>query len=133
MKYCPGCETEKPLAEFGKHSRRGYQSYCKSCKREADRLSWHKNKKHLLLKRKERRRKISAVARELKNVPCPDCGVTYPYYVMDFDHVRGEKKFSLGHALKMVSSIEALLEETDKCEVVCANCHRERTYGPKSP
>ena len=66
------------------------------------------------------------IIREAKDRPCADCGIQYPYYVMQFDHVRGEKKFNIGGGWN--NSIEAILEEIDKCEVVCANCHAERTY-----
>ncbi len=68
--------------------------------------------------------------REIKDQPCADCGKRYPHYVMDFDHVRGKKKFNL--AWMAIRSIKNILEEVAKCDVVCANCHRERTYGAKS-
>jgi hypothetical protein len=60
---------------------------------------------------------------------CMDCHQNYPPYVMDFDHVRGAKLFNLGRAMGLGVSIEAVQEEIEKCDVVCANCHRERTYG----
>ena len=62
-----------------------------------------------------------------KTGPCADCHQTFPPYVMDFDHVRGEKRFGVS---KMRNhSIEKILEEIAKCELVCANCHRIRTYN----
>ena len=64
--------------------------------------------------------------REVKSIPCLDCGVEYPAYVMDFDHVRGEKKFLIARAPGHVSD-DALAAEMAKCDVVCSNCHRERT------
>ncbi len=65
--------------------------------------------------------------RRLKEVPCTDCGVEYPHYVMDFDHVRGEKIGNI-NVLRTRRSIESLMDEIDKCEIVCANCHRVRTF-----
>lgn len=62
---------------------------------------------------------------ELKNIPCLDCGGTFPSECMDFDHVRGEKKFTLRNG--MTRSKQTLLEEIAKCDIVCANCHRIRT------
>lgn len=73
-----------------------------------------------------RRRERVPIIREAKDRPCADCGVQYPYYVMQFDHVRGEKRFNLGGGWN--NSIEAIKEEIEKCDVVCANCHAERTY-----
>ena len=72
---------------------------------------------------KEKRRQI---IHKHKDVPCADCGMKYPYYVMDFDHMR-DKEFNV--ALKKDSvSYARLEEEIAKCEVVCANCHRIRTW-----
>ncbi len=72
---------------------------------------------------------MKQLIREQKDRPCLDCGVSYPYYVMDFDHVRGEKSFNLSEVVKGAQSKKVILEEIDKCEVVCSNCHRIRTYG----
>jgi len=62
----------------------------------------------------------------LKNVPCMDCEQTFPPYVMDFDHARGDKVFEIGSRLTS-RSWDAILVEAIKCDVVCANCHRIRT------
>lgn len=62
---------------------------------------------------------------EVKSKPCTDCGRTYPACVMDFDHVRGEKRFALGDA--PAKTRNNILEEIKKCDLVCANCHRIRT------
>ena len=72
----------------------------------------------------------AVVIREAKNRPCQDCGIQYPYYVMQFDHREPAKKlFTIGNrgALK---TLEVLKAEIAKCDVVCANCHMERTHGP---
>jgi hypothetical protein len=69
------------------------------------------------------------IMREAKSAPCADCGVRYPYYVMQFDHVpeRGPKLFNVGH-IGPTCSREKLLAEIAKCDVVCSNCHAERTF-----
>lgn len=59
----------------------------------------------------------------LKNHPCVDCGVKYMPAVMEFDHVRGEKKFMIN--MKTIKRPD-LEEELAKCELRCANCHRTR-------
>lgn len=63
-----------------------------------------------------------------KDRPCADCEKSYPYYVMDFDHVRGDKKFNLSQATSHRRALKAVEDEIDKCDVVCSNCHRERTF-----
>ncbi len=73
----------------------------------------------------ERRRKI---LEELKSVPCSDCGNKYPVYVMDFHHREGEEKI---RGVSHMTSVSAIIKEAQKCDVVCANCHRIRTWKEK--
>lgn len=79
------------------------------------------------LKQKEN---LKAILREAKAKPCADCGQSYPPYVMDFDHREGEEKLfnvsSLNH--HRWTAVNQLLAEIAKCDLVCANCHRERTH-----
>lgn len=70
------------------------------------------------------------ILRDAKDRPCADCDVRYPFYVMDFDHVRGEKLFAMA-SCKLCHVGQTLLDEIAKCDVVCANCHRKRTYERK--
>jgi hypothetical protein len=71
----------------------------------------------------------AAFLNAVKSAPCVDCGRTYPPYVMDFDHVVGGKVSGVGSM--RCHSMARLIAEIAKCEVVCANCHRERTFGRK--
>lgn len=58
---------------------------------------------------------------------CVDCGYDAHPAALDFDHLPDkEKLFGLGSAL--TRKLSAVLAEIDKCEVVCANCHRIRTH-----
>ena len=82
-------------------------------------------------KRRCMERKRAAI-REAKDRPCADCGVRYPYYVMEFDHVNpGAKCFNVSSGY-MSFSVTRVLAEIAKCEVVCANCHAERTHRRRS-
>jgi hypothetical protein len=56
-----------------------------------------------------------------------DCGGRFPPECMDFDHVRGEKISSVSHMITRNASKNAIFSEIEKCEIVCANCHRIRT------
>ncbi|MBX7222143.1 MAG: hypothetical protein K1Y36_19480 [Blastocatellia bacterium] len=68
-----------------------------------------------------------AFVRQAKQRPCADCGVQYPYYVMDFDHRDGDEKLFALNSVDRVT-LKAIKLEIEKCDVVCANCHRERTF-----
>jgi hypothetical protein len=61
------------------------------------------------------------------NQPCTDCGVQYPWWVMQFDHLR-DKEFGISVGVVNGYSDERLVAEIAKCEVVCANCHSDRTH-----
>jgi hypothetical protein len=65
---------------------------------------------------------------DAKSKPCMDCGIKYPFYVMQFDHVSGKKEFNLSHAGRSTIAPKRILAELAKCDVVCANCHFERSY-----
>lgn len=68
------------------------------------------------------------IMREAKAVPCADCDERYPHYVMDFDHRDpSTKSFAIGGSQTRAETV--LRAEIEKCDVVCANCHRERTHG----
>lgn len=75
------------------------------------------------------REKINDYIRSVKEAtPCADCKIKYPYWVMDFDHVEN-KSFSISNHKNYTSSLEIVKKEIDKCEIVCANCHRDRTHS----
>ncbi len=66
---------------------------------------------------------------EQKSESCLDCGVAFPPCVMDFDHREGEEKlFNIGASGGIALAV--VKKEIAKCDLVCANCHRIRTYGP---
>lgn len=75
---------------------------------------------------------LSRYIQELKSkTPCLDCKISYPYYVMDFDHVRGRKHKNVMELIPTLSK-KKIDEEIAKCEIVCSNCHRIRTHDRKS-
>lgn len=45
--------------------------------------------------------------------------------MLEFDHL-ADKSFDIGQALSY-RNWQSILDEIEKCEVVCANCHRRRT------
>ena len=95
--------------------------------RAAIRRHYYANKEMYLAKNKRRREELRRFINELKDAtPCTDCGIRYPYYVMDFDHLR-DKSGTISNITK-ANNLRALKVEIEKCEIVCANCHRDRTY-----
>lgn len=78
----------------------------------------------------DRRSIKTEIIRKAKDKPCMDCGLSYPSYIMQFDH--RDPIFKCFNVAQMSShSVKKLLVEIDKCDVVCANCHAERTWGKR--
>lgn len=74
---------------------------------------------------------LATYIRNLKeSSPCLDCKKHFPYYVMDFDHVRGKKHANVMELITTLSK-KKIDEEIAKCEIVCSNCHRIRTHMRK--
>lgn len=75
------------------------------------------------------KRKMRRWLDTLKNLPCMDCGSAYPPYVMHFDHVKKGKKFNVSEGISRGYALTTVLAEIAKCELICANCHAERTHN----
>lgn len=120
-KTCPTCSETKNFAEF--HTRLGLwpMAYCRNCQNARVR-----NDKKLL------RARFKSLLHALKARPCMDCGESHPPWAMDFDHRdRKTKKFDVSRAASGGVTIDALMAEVEKCDLVCALCHRYRTYGTR--
>jgi len=85
-----------------------------------------KNKIVYIASAKQTKEKMRAYVRRKKDRPCTDCGKRYPYYVMQFDHVR-DKQYNIATLVNYNNRVK-IDTELAKCEVVCANCHMERTH-----
>lgn len=76
---------------------------------------------------KSQQRKQEFINR-MKSRPCLDCGIQYNPWIMQFDHrVPIEKSFNIAEK-KNCFGYDVLEKEMAKCDVVCANCHAERTH-----
>lgn len=135
MKTCTSCGESKDLAQFNKKGPGRHDCYCKSCRSTYWKSYYSKetNKtRHISQSKghaKTRYQKIRALLNQLKDKPCSDCGGTFGWWVMQFDHLDPETKAM--EVARMVThgySERAILDEVAKCELVCANCHADRTH-----
>jgi hypothetical protein len=74
-------------------------------------------------------RRQAAMLDQIRDVACTDCGGRYPPCSMDFDHRDPETKSSRVPALIGRAGDDRILAEVAKCDIVCANCHRARTFA----
>jgi IS30 family transposase len=63
------------------------------------------------------------------NNPCHDCNQFFHYCVMQYDHLpQFEKLFNIARWHDHTRDIYVVIEEMNKCELVCANCHALRGW-----
>ena len=132
MKRCPACDRWLDPGAFSPNRSRpdGLQAYCHNCQRSYVRGHYEANRDYYIAKAKKSRPLFTKRMKEFlaacKSVPCTDCGGVFPPYVMHFDHIGNDKLINVSSAVKI--GRRRLLAEAAKCEIVCANCHRQRTH-----
>lgn len=128
---CTTCQEEKDASAFTASFLKRKSKICRDCKAEYNRRWYEENKAaHMRNVRRTAKRLRDQAMRfvhERKSQPCADCKRRFPPVAMDFDHVRGTKFEIVSKLTGRLFSIKRLLEEVEKCDVVCANCHRIRT------
>lgn len=128
LRRCARCGLWKEQSAFH-DSRTGQFSYCRDCRNAYDRRYFAG---HGRAARRQRQRARDAQARawvnSLKNgVACADCGQVFPAPLMHWDHLPGYPKVGAIGSLVGRRSLRLVVEELEKCELVCANCHAIRT------
>lgn len=133
LRRCGRCQQLKPHAEFAWRRRRRNQldNMCRLCRAEYHRKHYLANKQRYIDQAQVRKEILRAERTEylfdyFAAHPCKDCGESDPV-VLEFDHLdAATKSFNIGAGLTY-RAWDSILEEIEKCEVVCANCHRRRT------
>lgn len=133
MKTCSCCHKQKDKQDYSNNATRkdGLQDFCKECAKVKQALYYRDNSEYYKRKSREKKKNISEIIKKIKSeTPCFDCGQKYPYYVMDFDHI-SDKKIEISK-ISNKGSLSLFKTELDKCQIVCSNCHRIRTYNRKT-
>jgi hypothetical protein len=133
MRKCGRCGELKPIEQFAWRRKRKLQrdNMCGPCRSAYGREHYLANRQRYI-DAEARRKRARAEARTkylieyFENHPCVDCGEADPV-VLEFDHLR-DKRFEVTNQFAS-RNWQEILDEIDKCEVVCANCHRRRTAG----
>lgn len=133
MLRCNRCKQYLPEENFGKNKSNptGKSSRCLTCSREYGKLNAKRNHERViansaLWRKKYRFQNRIHYLEYLKAHPCVDCGIT-DTRVLEFDHIR-DKKYDISTMFGK-GTWSLMLKEIAKCEVVCCNCHRIRTFS----
>lgn len=134
QRRCSRCKIVKTEEDFywrNKVEQRYRMSICKTCTSETHKETYTGERAERMRQQNVKARaRVRAFLAEKKDVPCADCGGRFPVYVMDFDHRDPKTKlFGLGGFPK--HDLVKIAAEIEKCDVVCANCHRIRTFGKR--
>lgn len=107
-----------------------YQSYCRDCNKLYQKEHYSKNTNAYKKKEQNKRKEYRIVNKQhlltFFASGCKDCGET-DLVVLECDHVsQSIKRFDIATAMYKTSE-KVFLDELNKCEPVCANCHKRRT------
>ncbi len=130
---CNSCGQLKDEEEFNsRYKALGIRHpTCRECQKPF-RRNWYEGsaKERHLKNVKERKKEVRNLAREyvlayLLTHPRVECGERDPR-VLEFHH-RDEKDMAVSELVAGGYSLATIQAEIDKCDVLCANCHRKKT------
>ena len=113
-------------------SKESFSSNCKDCHRSYHKEWYHKNKKSRIKQIAEREIFVREKLKEHKKaLCCLRCGENHPA-TLDFHHREPNKKeMPVSLMAKNGKSFKTILREIEKCDVLCANCHRILHYDER--
>jgi hypothetical protein len=130
LRRCGRCRQEKSVDDFAwRYIERGLRdNYCRPCRSAYKKEHYSKHRDRYISNARDRRTRVKDervrfLVDYLREHPCVDCGEE-DVVVLEFDHLR-DKSFGVSSGL--LRNWGEVLAEIEKCEVVCANCHRRRT------
>lgn len=105
---------KKKQSEYHKQWYERHKDQYKSSVRERNKNYKHRNREF--------------VRRVKQLFACADCNMRFHYSQMDFDHIDGKEE-NISRMMNQSYSLEKIKKEIRKCELVCSNCHRLRTWS----
>lgn len=138
-KFCQGCadkgrDPHRSLNEFADKGPGKKQARCRECHNEQVRDHYRTKTDYYKGKTQRRRQENSDWFKEFKGkLRCNRCPEDHPA-CLQFHHTDPSlKEIGLAVAVNRGWSIQRILEEASKCEVLCANCHAKEHYRLKYP
>ena len=130
MKICTKCKTKKSIKEFNKKSKSkdGYNSHCRECNKEALKSHYRRNKEKYKERNNKKREQLRKDFQKFKEtLSCTKCDEDR-WWVLDFHHRDPKMKDGYVGRFFIENSKDRFEKELEKCDVLCANCHRDAHY-----
>ncbi len=143
MKECTICKSTKPTTDFFYRNKRTQKlhSQCKQCYVEKRKKIWkdhyHKYGSNYRENAVARNKRLKDKLRQrmleyLSDKSCFVCGNS-DRRVLEFDHLDPTlKSFGISNAITSIMKWERILVEIEKCQILCANCHKIKTAKERS-
>ena len=113
-RLCPACTKYKKFEKFYTRRKNNCSGWCRQCVAQ-DTI--------------KRGRKIKLECLEYKGGKCQKCGYDKCQAALDFHHRNPEEKdFSICKKYGCKNMNDRIKKELDKCDLLCANCHREEHF-----
>jgi len=132
---CKKCNIEKDESKFSKKGSRKdgssiHHTTCKECQSIISKNHYADNKEKYLLRNRNRKIELYTSIDKSKTLGCAICPETEPC-TLDFHHINKDtKSFTISAAVRdNIITQKQLIEEINKCIVVCSNCHRKIHSG----
>ena len=131
-KICSKCKRELPVDNFRwKNKSQGKRhSQCKECQKKQEHQHYLEDKQRRIDVRERAewsKKNNTTLVDYYRSLGCKKCGEKR-FYLMEFHHRDPSlKDNTINHMIKS-ASYETLKNEIKKCDVLCANCHREWHY-----
>lgn len=85
-----------------------------------------------IMNRNQRRAEMWTLIQNYKQARgCSNCGYKEYPQALQFDHLR-DKKANVSDLIRSDYSLETIMKEIEKCQILCANCHAVITHLRKS-
>lgn len=122
---CRDCHQQGKIFNPNSWGRRCIKCQRSYCKKYNDQGIYRRSKT-VKANKLNREHKIWAI--EYKGGKCLDCNGIFAPCVFDFDHRDPTSKVDNPSAFIKMSK-ETAMKELDKCDLVCSNCHRVRSFA----
>lgn len=118
-------ENDENFASRNDRGKKEFQTNCRACQKLYRKEHYEKNKEKYIIKAKNYKNTFIEWFLEIKKqLKCAKCGENR-YWVLDFHHKDPKEKEGSISKMMRECNKEKILNEINKCTILCSNCHRD--------